>query len=55
MCEVLDEVENRGIAKGIEKGIAKGIKKGKEIRKNQRKFKIREIKDQMLMMLGRNV
>lgn len=33
----------------------KGIKKGKEIRKNQRKFKIREIKDQMLMMLERNV
>ena len=29
MCDVLDKVESRGIAKGIEKGIAKGVAKGK--------------------------
>ncbi len=28
MCEVLDKVENRGIAKGIAKGIAQGEIKG---------------------------
>ena len=25
MCEILDKIENRGIAKGIEEGMAKGI------------------------------
>lgn len=28
MCEVLDRIENRGIAKGISQGIAKGISQG---------------------------
>ena len=28
MCEVLDRVEARGIAKGMEKGIAKGREEG---------------------------
>ena len=28
MCEVLDRVENRGIAKGIEKGMAQGLTQG---------------------------
>ena len=27
MCELLDEIENRGIEKGIEQGIEKGIEK----------------------------
>ena len=30
MCEVLDAVESRGIAKGIEQGIARGIEQGIE-------------------------
>ena len=29
MCELLDEIENRGIEKGIEQGIEKGIEKGR--------------------------
>ena len=40
MCEVLDEVENRGIAKGIEKGIAKGIKKGKETGREEKQKEV---------------
>ena len=28
MCDVLDKVESRGIAKGIEKGIVKGESRG---------------------------
>ena len=29
MCEILDKIENRGIAKGIEEGMAKGRAEGK--------------------------
>ena len=36
MCEVLDRVENRGIAKGIEQGIAKGIEKGRNQRDREK-------------------
>lgn len=28
MCEVLDKIENRGIAKGLAEGITKGIAEG---------------------------
>jgi flagellar biosynthesis/type III secretory pathway protein FliH len=28
MCEILDKIENRGIAKGIEEGMAKGRAEG---------------------------
>ena len=31
MCEILDQVEQRGIKKGVKKGVKKGIKKGKRM------------------------
>lgn len=50
MCDVLDKVESRGIAKGIEKGIAKGVAKGKaegEIEgKNQMALLVKKLLDQ---------
>ena len=30
MCELLDEIENRGIEKGIEKGLEKGRREGRQ-------------------------
>ena len=36
MCEVLDEIENRGIQKGIQKGIRKGIQQERVHTEEQR-------------------
>ena len=50
MCDVLDKVESRGIAKGIAKGVAKGVAKGKaegEIEgKNQMALLVKKLLDQ---------
>ena len=46
MCDVLDKVESRGIAKGIAKGVAKGKAEGEIEGKNQMALLVKKLLDQ---------
>ena len=46
MCDVLDKVESRGIAKGIAKGVAKGKAEGEIEGKNQMALLVKKLFDQ---------